>query len=57
MYFSLTIMVPTACAIFPQRSSIALATLKKYEPDSYDEVVKKVGEKKVPDVLYFNKGL
>lgn len=54
--FSLTVMVPTACALFPQQSSIKLSTLEKYEPERYAEIVKKC-EDKLPDVVYCNKGL
>lgn len=45
-------MVPAACALFPQRCSLALADL---EPELRDSIVAKHGDK-VPYV-YFNKGL
>ncbi|XP_054838291.1 sideroflexin-2 isoform X2 [Eublepharis macularius] len=48
----LVFMVPFACALFPQRSSIALSHL---EPDLRVSVVAQHGDK-VPHV-YFNKGL
>ncbi|XP_060097740.1 sideroflexin-2 [Heteronotia binoei] len=48
----LVFMVPFACALFPQRSTIALS---KLEPDLRESVVVKHGDK-VPYV-YFNKGL
>lgn len=48
----LVFMVPFACALFPQRSSIALS---KLEPDLRESVVARHGDK-VPYV-YFNKGL
>ncbi|PKU35870.1 sideroflexihypothetical protein [Limosa lapponica baueri] len=48
----LLFMVPTACALFPQRCSLALAGL---EPELRDSIVAKHGDK-VPYV-YFNKGL
>lgn len=48
----LVFMVPAACALFPQRCSLALASL---EPELRDSIVAKHGDK-VPYV-YFNKGL
>ncbi|XP_031453431.1 sideroflexin-2 [Phasianus colchicus] len=48
----LLFMVPVACALFPQRCSLALADL---EPELRDSIVTKHGDK-VPFV-YFNKGL
>uniref|UniRef100_A0A8D0BJP3 Sidoreflexin n=1 Tax=Salvator merianae TaxID=96440 RepID=A0A8D0BJP3_SALMN len=48
----LIFMVPVACALFPQRSSIAVSQL---EPDLRESIVAKYGDK-VPYV-YFNKGL
>ncbi|NXJ11541.1 SFXN2 protein, partial [Odontophorus gujanensis] len=48
----LLFMVPAACALFPQRCSLALADL---EPELRDRIVAKHGDK-VPYV-YFNKGL
>nr|XP_056705478.1 sideroflexin-2 [Euleptes europaea] len=48
----LVFMVPFACALFPQRSSIAVSHL---EPDLRESIVAKHGDK-VPYV-YFNKGL
>ncbi|KFZ66774.1 Sideroflexin-2, partial [Podiceps cristatus] len=49
---SLLFMVPVACALFPQRCSLALADL---ETELRDSIVAKHGDK-VPYV-YFNKGL
>ncbi|NXY75364.1 SFXN2 protein, partial [Glareola pratincola] len=48
----LLFMVPAACALFPQRCSLALVDL---EPELRDSIVAKHGDK-VPYV-YFNKGL
>ncbi|XP_072851723.2 sideroflexin-2 isoform X2 [Pogona vitticeps] len=48
----LVFMVPIGCALFPQRSSIALSHL---EPDLRESIVAKHGDK-VP-YAYFNKGL
>ncbi|NXU39403.1 SFXN2 protein, partial [Drymodes brunneopygia] len=48
----LLFMVPAACALFPQRCSLALADL---EPELRDRIMAKHGDK-VPYV-YFNKGL
>ncbi|KAH0623793.1 hypothetical protein JD844_006915 [Phrynosoma platyrhinos] len=48
----LLFMVPVACALFPQRSSIALLHL---EPDLRESIVAKYGDK--VSFAYFNKGL
>ncbi|CAJ0584006.1 unnamed protein product, partial [Mesorhabditis spiculigera] len=45
-------MVPVGCAVYPQRSSIKLETLKKLEPEAYDKM-KTSGL----TTVYFNKGL
>uniref|UniRef100_A0A8D8UYJ1 Sidoreflexin n=1 Tax=Cacopsylla melanoneura TaxID=428564 RepID=A0A8D8UYJ1_9HEMI len=50
----LMVMVPTACAIFPQQSSIAVPTLEKLEPETAEQI--KARHKKL-DAVYFNKGL
>ncbi|XP_050733093.1 sideroflexin-2-like isoform X1 [Eriocheir sinensis] len=52
----LTIMTPTACAVFDQKCSISTSTLSKMEPKAYSELEKKFSGN-VPDVVYFNKGL
>ncbi|XP_050057292.1 sideroflexin-2-like isoform X1 [Aphis gossypii] len=48
-------MLPTACAIFPQFSSIQLCTLKRFDKEAYNQVTEKSTEH--TDTLYFNKGL
>ncbi|XP_026807716.1 sideroflexin-2-like [Rhopalosiphum maidis] len=48
-------MLPTACAIFPQFSSIQLCTLKQFDKEAYNQVTEKSTE--LTDTLYFNKGL
>ncbi|XP_043267270.1 sideroflexin-2 isoform X2 [Venturia canescens] len=53
----LSFMVPTACALFPQNCSIASSTLKRWEPENYEILVKNSPNGKVPEYLYFNKGL
>lgn len=53
---SLTFMVPTACALFPQICSISTETLKKYEPENYAKL-ESVCKGNIPKYLYFNKGL
>lgn len=50
----LTAMVPTACALFPQTASLNASVIKILEPDFYEEMRK---NGKVPDKVYFNKGL
>ncbi|XP_014221432.1 sideroflexin-2 [Trichogramma pretiosum] len=54
---SLTLMVPTACALFPQNCSISTKTLQKYEPENYEILQANCKGRKVPEYLYFNKGL
>ncbi|XP_041980195.1 sideroflexin-2 [Aricia agestis] len=52
----LTFMVPTACAIFPQRCKLSIDTIKRYESENYEEIVKNTNGKP-PQYVYFNKGL
>lgn len=52
----LSFMVPTACALFPQRCSIKTSTLEWLEPEEFEKI-KKNCEGKVPERVYFNKGL
>ncbi|XP_028169607.1 sideroflexin-2-like [Ostrinia furnacalis] len=52
----LTFMVPTACAIFPQRCKISIDTIQRFEKDRYEEIVKNT-DGKPPQYVYFNKGL
>ncbi|KAJ1525684.1 hypothetical protein ONE63_008899 [Megalurothrips usitatus] len=52
----LLFMVPFACAIFPQRASLSIETIKKYEPEEYVKMVKE-SKGKLPERVYFNKGL
>lgn len=51
----LVFMVPTACAMFPQFTSISTSTLSTLEPTAVEQFSSK--NKKVVDVVYFNKGL
>ncbi|XP_071560273.1 sideroflexin-2-like [Temnothorax nylanderi] len=53
---SLTFMVPTACALFPQMCFFKTTTLQRWEPENY-ELLQKNCEGKLPTYLYFNKGL
>ncbi|KAL5239868.1 hypothetical protein ACI65C_007278 [Semiaphis heraclei] len=48
-------MLPTACAVFPQFSSVELSTLKKFDKEAYSQVTEQFTE--LSDTLYFNKGL
>ncbi|XP_055588598.1 sideroflexin-2 [Uranotaenia lowii] len=50
----LTVMVPTACALFPQTASISTSTMKLLEPQLFESMEYK-GE--LPSKVYFNKGL
>ncbi|XP_061714012.1 sideroflexin-2 [Cydia pomonella] len=52
----LTFMVPTACALFPQRCKISTDTIKRFEPEHYEEILKNT-DGKPPQYVYFNKGL
>lgn len=52
----LLFMVPTACSLFPQTASIHTSTMKRFEPELYDDMVKKT-DGKLPSTVYFNKGL
>ncbi|XP_026288551.1 sideroflexin-2 [Frankliniella occidentalis] len=52
----LLFMVPFGCAIFPQRASLSTSFIKKYEPEEYEKMVKQTNGK-VPETVYFNKGL
>lgn len=49
----IAVMVPVACALYPQKNSIKLATLQRYEPLAYEEIRKKTEAERV----FFNKGL
>ncbi|XP_076174666.1 sideroflexin 2 [Ptiloglossa arizonensis] len=53
----LTFMVPTACAIFPQKCSIESSTLERWELENYEQLKKNCENADIPTYLYFNKGL
>lgn len=52
----LTVMVPAACGLFPQRCSLKTATMKWIEPEAYANMMQ-INRDKVPERVYFNKGL
>lgn len=52
----LTVMVPTACGLFPQRASLSSSIIEKFEPEFYKEIAEKT-KGKVPEKIFFNKGL
>jgi len=52
----LTFMVPFGCALFPQRSSIQVESLKYLDSEKLKEVQERYGQS-MPKILYFNKGL
>ncbi|CAH0553053.1 unnamed protein product [Brassicogethes aeneus] len=52
----LSFMVPTACGLFPQRCSLKTSTLAWLEPKTYENMKKATGDK-LPERIYFNKGL
>lgn len=49
-------MVPTACSVFPQRCTLSIKTIERFEPEFHKEMVKANGDK-LPQKVYFNKGL
>ncbi|XP_018406728.1 PREDICTED: sideroflexin-1-like [Cyphomyrmex costatus] len=52
----LLVMIPSALAIFPQKNSMKSELLKKY-PEEYEIFREKMGQRKHPDKVYYNKGL
>lgn len=52
----LTVMVPVACAVFPQRCKLSVSTIQRFEPENYEEILKNTN-KNPPKYVYFNKGL
>ncbi|XP_055689152.1 sideroflexin-2 [Lutzomyia longipalpis] len=52
----LSFMVPTACALFPQKCSLNVSIIERYEEDLYKDI-KTNTKGKPPTVVYFNKGL
>uniref|UniRef100_A0A1L8E039 Sidoreflexin n=2 Tax=Nyssomyia neivai TaxID=330878 RepID=A0A1L8E039_9DIPT len=52
----LSFMVPTACALFPQKCSIDVSLIQRFEEDSYKDIHKNT-KGSPPKVVYFNKGL
>ncbi|XP_034483045.1 sideroflexin-2 [Drosophila innubila] len=52
----LCFMVPTACAIFPQQCGLDTSTIRTFEPELYEDMVKRTNGA-VPKRVYFNKGL
>ncbi|XP_061397537.1 sideroflexin-2 [Musca vetustissima] len=52
----LLFMVPTACALFPQTCSLNTSTIKRLEPEFYEEMLENT-KGNVPAKVYFNKGL
>lgn len=52
----LVFMVPTACALFPQKASLKASTMSRFEPELYKDMEERT-KGKVPEKVYFNKGL
>ncbi|KAH8419632.1 hypothetical protein KR222_011179, partial [Zaprionus bogoriensis] len=52
----LCFMVPTACAIFPQQCTLDTSSMRTFEPELYEDMVKRTNGA-VPKRVYFNKGL
>ncbi|CAO1375842.1 unnamed protein product [Diamesa tonsa] len=52
----LIVMVPAACGLFPQRASLSASTIKRFEPELYKQI-EELTKNKVPENVYFNKGL
>jgi len=53
----LFVMVPLACALFPQRAQITLETLRSQDPEAFEDLQKKYSNNNMPSVFYYNKGL
>lgn len=49
-------MVPAGCALFPQNASLNIGTIRRFEPEFYEEIEKNT-KGKLPEKVYFNKGL
>ena len=52
----LVVMVPAACSIWPQTIAVTSAALRTSDPEAYSQLRNKYGDK-IPQVLYYNKGL
>lgn len=52
----LIFMTPAACALYPQKCSLNVSTLQKWEPEKYLKL-KSSCNGVLPDKVYFNKGL
>lgn len=52
----LLIMVPAGCGLFPQRASINMSTIQRFDKGFYEEMRKQHGDN-LPTKVYFNKGL
>ncbi|XP_013191346.1 sideroflexin-2 [Amyelois transitella] len=52
----LIVMVPTGCALFPQRCKLSIDTIKRFEKENYEQIVRNTGGNP-PKYVYFNKGL
>eukprot|EP00090_Calanus_glacialis_P027751 TRINITY_DN4401_c0_g1_i2.p1 TRINITY_DN4401_c0_g1~~TRINITY_DN4401_c0_g1_i2.p1 ORF type:complete len:325 (-),score=104.29 TRINITY_DN4401_c0_g1_i2:129-1103(-) len=52
----LLVMVPLACSIFPQTISVTSESLRSSDPEAFQQLKDKYGEK-IPRVLFYNKGL
>lgn len=52
----LTVMVPGACGLFPQRCSMKTTTIKWLEPEAYANMMQ-MNKDNIPERVYFNKGL
>jgi len=52
----LLVMVPLACSIFPQTMSVTSESLRSSDPEAFQQLKDKYGEK-IPRVLFYNKGL
>lgn len=52
----LTFMVPTACALFPQRAALSTNIMKRFEPELYADLERNT-KGNIPTLVYFNKGL
>lgn len=52
----LVFMVPAGCGLFPQKCSVNMSTIQRFDKEFYEEMRKQHGDN-LPATVYFNKGL
>jgi len=53
----LLVMVPAACSLFPQKCSIQMSTIERFERTKYQDIKSRFVDQRLPTIVYFNKGL